>query len=218
MKGLLVKDFRLMKNQKQFFMVMALICMSFLAFYKSPGFCISYMTIMISIFTISTISYDEYDNGYAYLFTLPITKKSYVAEKYVFGLLIMTISLTGISAISYGAFMVRSIELEGAEWITIILSSMVIVIFMIAFTIPLQLKFGSEKSSIAMIGAIATAFLIAFLLVKLAGVLDIDMDAVFTRLIDNSLAVIILMILAVCAVMIVVSYAVSVKIMEKKEF
>ena len=34
---------------------------------------------------MSSISYDEFDNGNAFLFSLPITRKDYVLEKYIFG-------------------------------------------------------------------------------------------------------------------------------------
>ena len=82
MKGLLIKDFKLLKNQKQFFLIIGLITFMFLVTNDSPYFTITYATMMFSMFTMSTISYDEYDNGAAYLFSLPISRKGYVAEKY----------------------------------------------------------------------------------------------------------------------------------------
>ena len=42
-------------------------------------------TIVTAIFAITTISYDEFDNGLAFLMTLPVTRKQYVAEKYLLG-------------------------------------------------------------------------------------------------------------------------------------
>lgn len=36
------------------------------------------------IVIVGTISYDEYDNGYRFLMTLPIDAKMYVLEKYIF--------------------------------------------------------------------------------------------------------------------------------------
>ena len=79
MKGLLIKDFKLLKNQKQFFLIIGLITFMFLVTNDSPYFTITYATMMFSMFTMSTISYDEYDNGAAYLFSLPISRKGYVA-------------------------------------------------------------------------------------------------------------------------------------------
>ena len=34
---------------------------------------------------LNTIAYDEVDNGFAYLFTLPASRRTYVRAKYIFG-------------------------------------------------------------------------------------------------------------------------------------
>ena len=47
----------------------------------------SYCTLLMSFFTASTISYDEFNHGFFYLFSLPVSRKGYVAEKYLFGVL-----------------------------------------------------------------------------------------------------------------------------------
>ena len=39
------------------------------------------------IVVLGTLSYDEFDRGYSFLFTLPVSKRGYVKEKYVLGLL-----------------------------------------------------------------------------------------------------------------------------------
>lgn len=49
--------------------------------------------MICSMFSLSTISYDEFDNGNAFLFSLPITRKGYVIEKYIFGIMLGVISL-----------------------------------------------------------------------------------------------------------------------------
>ena len=51
MKGLLIKDFKLLKNQKQFFLTVSMMGIIFLVVSNNPDFVISYITIMISIFT-----------------------------------------------------------------------------------------------------------------------------------------------------------------------
>ena len=53
---------------------------------QDTSFVIMYANIIFMMFGLSTISYDAFDNGEAFLFTLPITKKLYVKEKYVFSL------------------------------------------------------------------------------------------------------------------------------------
>ena len=81
MTGLLVKDFKLMATQKNFFLVILLIVIGMISFTEDVSFPLGFLTFALSLFTLSTISYDEFDNGYAFLFTLPITRVGYVLEK-----------------------------------------------------------------------------------------------------------------------------------------
>ena len=90
MKGLLVKDFKLIKLQKNFFIVIIAIAIGLAVINDSPTFMLGFLTFVVSMFTLSTITYDEFDNGNAFLFTLPISRKSYVVEKYGFSFLVGT--------------------------------------------------------------------------------------------------------------------------------
>lgn len=87
MKGLLIKDIKLMKNQKNFFFIMLFVAVAMLFAEFDSSFVVSYFTMIASMFVLSTISYDEYDNGYAFLFTMPFARKAYVKEKYMFSIL-----------------------------------------------------------------------------------------------------------------------------------
>ena len=75
MKGLLIKDFKLLKGQKNFFMPITAI--SIIMIIVSPGtsFPIGFLGFVGALFSLSSISYDEFDNGNAFLFSLPITRK-----------------------------------------------------------------------------------------------------------------------------------------------
>ena len=70
MKGLLIKDIKLMKNQKTFFTAMTFVGFLFLITQETPYFVITYITTMFSMFTITTLTYDEFENGSAFLFSL----------------------------------------------------------------------------------------------------------------------------------------------------
>ena len=83
MRGLLQKDLCLLVQRSRILLVM--IGVGILMGFSADGsFVIGYLTMLCAILAISTISYDEFDNGNAFLFTLPISRKSYVVEKYVF--------------------------------------------------------------------------------------------------------------------------------------
>ena len=83
MKGLLIKDFKLMKMQKNFFLMMIAIVIAISFFQNEISFPLGFLPFVISLFSLSTISYDEFDNGNAFLFSLPISRKDYVKEKYL---------------------------------------------------------------------------------------------------------------------------------------
>ena len=88
MKGLLIKDLKLMKNQKNFFLVILVVIAFLAAGSDDLSFPMGFTAFIGTLFTLSSISYDEFDNGNAFLFSLPITRKQYVLEKYGFGLLL----------------------------------------------------------------------------------------------------------------------------------
>ena len=168
MKGLLIKDFKLLKNQKQFFVVIGVISIMLLLTNENPSFTITYTTMMFSMFTMSTISYDEYDNGAVYLFSLPITRKGYVIEKYTFGIITSLFIWIVITVLSYIVGGIRKIEMPLDELAAISMAALVVVSLILAVSIPLQLKFGVEKSRMAFIAVFALAFVVSVAAIKLA--------------------------------------------------
>ena len=89
MKGMLIKDFRILKYQGKtlFLMLLVVAVLMNLITDVGPTFIVGYITIIFSLFTVTTVSYDEFDNCYLFLMTLPVTRKNYVNEKYLFALL-----------------------------------------------------------------------------------------------------------------------------------
>lgn len=83
MAGLFEKDIRLILRNKQMVIVVAFMALM-MSFSGSIDMVLPYMTIFGTIFSVNTISFDEADNGYSYIMTLPVTYKDYVYEKYMF--------------------------------------------------------------------------------------------------------------------------------------
>ena len=108
MKAMLIKDWKLMKGQKQFGLILCVFLAVFVVINDNLGFLISYMTLMASIFSISTVSYDEYNNGMVYLLALPISRRKYVEEKYLFCLLTSLIVSAVSLIVTLGIGIVRS--------------------------------------------------------------------------------------------------------------
>ena len=95
MRGLIEKDLRLLLKRKQTFIVIVIVEI-LLGISGSGVFAIVYFTMLAGIMAAGTLSYDEFDNGLGFLFTLPIDRKMYIREKY----LLSTVFCAGAWAIS----------------------------------------------------------------------------------------------------------------------
>ncbi len=220
MKGLLVKDLKLVKNQGKILILLAIAMGAVFGIMDAnPSFVVSYMTIFFTIFTISTISYDEYDNGFAFLLTLPATRQQYVHEKYLFSLIMMGGAWAGGMAVSIllgliwrpeGGFS----ELYGTSWIFIILGAV-----MVSVLVPLKLKFEGEKGRLVIPVVCLGGVLLFFLAYKY---IDILPDGFTEKVIDmaKDLGTVGIAMVSVVAAVVVfaVSWLCSLRIMKKREF
>lgn len=217
MKGLLIKDFKLLKNQKNFFIILVVISIGMSAFMEDVSFIIGYLTFVCSLFTLSSISYDEFDNGYAFLFSLPITRKSYVLEKYSFGLIISMVSWLFSTTVAIIAGSMRNSIILKDIIITALLELLLFII-LLSIMLPFQLKLGGEKSRIAIICAVGIVFVIAFVVVKTAEFFNIDLIKIFNNLPVIRMDMLIVITSVITILLLLVSLKTSVYIINKKEF
>lgn len=218
MKGLLIKDFKLLKNQKYFLLALLVISIVFLVKGEDTEFVLSYVGAMCSILILNTIAYDEYDNGMGYLFTFPIRRKDYVLEKYVFGILITSAAL---AAAGFSAFLLSAADyLQGdtAEILFSILLNMIVMILLQAMLIPIQLKFGSEKSRLVMMIVIFGGIAAGSVLVKAAKMFSPGISKITGYFAQAGIAVIIAAACVLAAVILAVSYSVSIAVMNRRQF
>ncbi len=217
MKGMLIKDFSLLKGQKQFFLVVCVLAFVFLFLTDQYYFGIAYLIIIFVMFTLSTIAYDEYDNGNPFLFTLPISRKSYVREKYVFCFLISLVScvinlilIVVLQTVKKGS---------GADSRVLFLTmggAFLAGMLMMALVVPLQLKFGSEKRQVAMIAGFLLILILVFCVEKLAD--RFGVPGIIKILDGMSMKMIAVIAVIFITALVFISYLLSVRIMEKKEF
>lgn len=218
MKGLLIKDFKLLKAQQKFFLLVLFIAIVVEMFSgSSSSFLIGYLSFMAILFTLSSISYDEFDNGNAFLFSLPITRKSYVIEKYGLGLIL------GSSFWAFGTLIVILKEVIANKYITIdtivaAFSILPVIFVILAVTLPFQLKFGGEKGRIAMISTLVIVFMVGIIMTKTANALNINLGSLFIQIATFNKAVLILSIIGFTLLALFLSYRISLSIMKKKEF
>ncbi len=80
MRGLLEKDLRLTLCRKQ--TIMLFLFMTLVMGMSMDGsFLVGYLTMLMMMIAVGTLNYDEFDNGFAFLMTLPFDRKTYVREK-----------------------------------------------------------------------------------------------------------------------------------------
>jgi len=218
MKGLLIKDLKLMLGQKKFFLVVVGMGIFFMFSNANPVSGVSYITMLLSIFTLSTISYDEFDNGMAFLMTLPIERKTYALEKYVFAGLVSLVSAVGTSVLAYIIGMVMDIPVDMEEVIGVACVMVLLSWLMLAVTIPLQIKFGAEKGRIAMILAMAAIFGVVFALAKGLSSSGADMSGVIMFVTSLNPWQIVVGAVFVTILVLLASYAACVRIINKKEY
>lgn len=218
MKGLLIKDWKLMKNNTMFLLIIILVSIGCAAGMKNSFFAIGYATALISIFSVNTIAYDEYDNGMSHLFSLPVSRKVYVKEKYVFAILISVIGMTIATLIAVGVSMFLNEQYGIKDWIGILSLSIFCVVLIQGIILPVRMKYDSEKHKMAMLivfGVMAAVVGGAFALAEACGV---DLDAVFDSILIAKAWVTFFGVLMIGMVMMFISYKISVRFMEKREF
>ena len=149
MKGLLTKDFRILAGQKRYFTIIILIALIFLCSGQPAQIIVGYCTMFGMLFTVNTISYDEFDHGYLFLFTLPVTRKDYVLEKYVFMLLCGGGFWAVSAAAGFVADYIRGDVVSLLEWLMPMFLILLEMTIFLAVMLPVSLKYGMEKSRTA---------------------------------------------------------------------
>ena len=148
MLGMMRKDLCLLLQRSRAMLMMAGVGI-IIGFSTDGSFMIGYLTMISAILTISTISYDEFDNGYPFLLTLPVTRRSYVTAKYIFCFLGDLVGWAAASVIYAGCCLAKGAGL-GIEQLAAALVFLPVVGLMSAVMLPLQLKYGAEKSRLAL--------------------------------------------------------------------
>lgn len=218
MKGLLIKDMSLMLGQKRFFLIVLGMGALLMFTGDNPSASMGYVTMLITIFSLNTFSYDEHENGMSFLMTLPVTRKTYVLEKYVFA---------GTLACGAGAFSVilayvistiRSIPANLVELLVVGGTLGAISIMIFAITFPLLLKFGADKGRIAMFAVFAVIGMIIALLTKFADNSNGTFEKMLVVLSDMSAGMLVLLAVFALILVLLASYLFSIKIINKKEY
>ena len=218
MKGLLVKDFKLICQQKNFFILLLIVSAGLLFINDDVIFPLGFLTFVVSLFSVSTISYDEFDNGNAFLFTLPITRRIYAAEKYCLALILGCAGWLFAVLLSAGASVIQEKPLT-ADFFIPAFMILPLMILINAVTIPFQLKFGADRGRIAIICSIGLLIVIGISVNNIVEhVFGVDILSMIDSLPTLSLSGLIAALTAAAAAVMLISLKISINILRKKEF
>ena len=216
MLGLLIKDLQLIKKQGSIFFLMVIFGVIMLR--NSDSYVSVYVTYCIvfgGLLVLNTISYDSFDDGYAYIFTLPVTPRLYVAEKYLLAILgsgagcVFAIGMIAVLQGNAGLWERLGFSLGAWQGILLVISIM----------LPLNLKYGTEKSRIlTVVWVVAVAALMA-LVSEFGDVLPIQAGTQFLQTLEKLGSIGLLLAGGILtAAVFLLSMAASTRIMQKKEF
>lgn len=217
MKGLLVKDMELLMQQKKFFIVVFVVG-AVLSFSGSATFAIGYFTILIATFATTTVSYDEYENGFAFLMTLPVTRKEYIKEKYFLGIS-LSVAAWFLGMIIEGiCYMVQSMDQSFFEFIISAAAMIPVGLLMVALILPFIIKYGAEKGRYMALGILVVVFAAIVMIPKTLGLSETAITGALDSVLSIGVFPVLLIAVALVFVIYYISYRISTGIMNKKEF
>ncbi len=216
MLGLFEKDLRLTLARKQSlltFLVVALI----MGITMEGTFTVGYLTMLAAIVAVGTISYDEFDNGFAFLMTLPVDRKTYVQEKYLFSLILAAVAWCFGVVLYCIQSVIRHNGLVLTEELPMLLALIPVLYLSTSIIIPLQLRYGSEKSRTVLFIIFGIIAVLVFGIGKMFG--GSNIPAELAKMLEGMPPFAVVVVLTVVSVLIAgVSCLLSIRIMEKKEF
>ena len=210
MLGLIKKDFLLIKaNLKSMIIIFVIYIM--LAFQGTLDVTFIIPLIGIMLF-ISTFSYDDFNNWNSYAVTLPDGRKNVVRAKYIASI-ILTIILAIVSlTIGIGISYTKTNSINLDEIISSLMGTMLSSIIIISLLYPIVFKFGATNGRIILF---AVVFGIAGIGALIAQFIDMTPIINIINGLDNYLLIAIPII---SIILLGISYLISNKIYQSKEF
>ena len=222
MSGLMIKDCMLLKRQGRYFIIVLVVAcmMAFTGSENFSSFMTSYLTFMITIFSFSSFSYDEYDNGMAYLMALPSGRRNYVKAKYLFSiLLIMVVWFLGC-LLRMAFFLMRFSAADYLELLPTEPIYLLVCLIYVSGTFPAILKYGAEKGRNVAFTVLAFLAIGVFMIARFNPRIPVlrSVSAEIGQCLETSPLIVLFSLRAVFVLVLTVSYLCAVRIMEKKEF
>ena len=210
MLGLIKKDLLLIKaNLKSMIIIFVIYIM--LAFQGTLDVTFIIPIIGIMLF-ISTFSYDDFNNWNSYAVTLPDGRRNVVRAKYIVSIILMIILAVVAFFIGIGISYIKTNSINLDEIISSLMGTMLSSVIIISLLYPIVFKFGATNGRIILF---AVVFGIAGIGTLIAQFIDIAPIINIINKLDNYLLIAIPIIYII---LLGISYLISSKIYQNKEF
>lgn len=207
MIGLMLKDLIAVKKQGRILILLALFYIVYAFAMKNISMFGMMITLVCTMMSITTLSYDEFYKWDKYALSMPISRKTIVLSKYA---LAGISDLAGMSVIFPVSILIGLLnnEVNVYEIFLMTLSFGAIAITFISIVLPIFFKFGTEKGRLLMMVII----LLPTILAVVVGKMGIQPPSKLT--LDRILYAVPI----VVAIIVVLSMQISLLIYNKKEF
>ena len=216
MKGLLVKDICLgFQNRKS--ILIYLMCSLFMAFSMDGSFIIGYTAMLMAMIALGTVAYDEADNGYPFLMSLPVDRKTYVREKFLYCFLTEGIGIVFGLFIYIITSLIKGQPVELVEGLLMVIGMVLMMSVIATGMIAIEIRYGSQKSRTALALIYGGLIMIAVLIRQIDGAGAMVLKLI--EMLEHTSTLLIFLILTVVTVLVeYLIYRFAVWTMEKKEF
>lgn len=148
MKGLLLKDFYMMKKYCRAYLLVAVVLIVTSLFAEENLFMTFYPCVLCGMIPVNLLAYDERSHWMAFSGTLPYTKAQIVSGKYLIGLLTQLALLLAIGLV-HGIHMAMDDSFALQDYAVLMLLMLCVSTIASSVTLPFTFKLGVEKGRIA---------------------------------------------------------------------
>ena len=163
MKGLLLKDWYMMKKHCRAYLLIAVVFIAVSLFSNDNMFFVFYPCLLCGMIPINLLGYDERSRWMQYSGTLPYTKTQIVSGKYLIGLL-SQITILVATGVAQAAKMLIAHNFELGDFAVLMLLMLIVSTLTSSICLPFVFKLGVEKGRTAyyiMIGFVCGASVLA---------------------------------------------------------
>ncbi len=185
MKGLLLKDWYMMKKYCRSYLLIAAVFIAVSLFSTDNLFFVFYPCLLCGMIPVNLIGYDERSRWMQYSGTMPYTKAQIVSAKYLIGLLAQVTMLI-VTGIAQGIKMTVAGNFVFGEFVVLMLLMLIVATITSSISLPFIFKLGVEKGRIAyyiMIGFVCGVSVLASSYFRGQLVAEVEPNAVLAFLV-----------------------------------